>query len=239
MIEFDFFENILEFIEEFYELLKEDWRKFKLFVKENKEYIIWLFIALITLQFTDVMSLGSSWNRYCKKNNIQIGGSNAGPGPEPEKHTNAGPEPPKVLSPEEAKAEKKKQKQDATDAKKTDKQKKKDDKQAKKDVKSSEKQAKKDAKASHDGPEDSAKSVNKKLGMFDKLKGKAKAGVGKHGMSGPILGNLDGIFGALEGMFAFAALILIIIGILSLPVLIFIVITYSIIKKIASNLALF
>jgi len=235
MIEFEFFENLLEFIEEFYELLKEDWRKFKLFIKQNKDYIIWLIIAVITLQFTDVMSLGSSWNRYCKKNNIQTGGGNVGPGPgqETEKNTNAGPEPAKEKTKEEAKDKKKKKKKKTEDTKKTEKQKKKDDKQAKKDTKASDKQAQKDAK----GPEDSSKS--KKMGVFDKLKGKAKAGVGQHGMSGPILGNLDGIFGALEGMFAFAALILIIIGILSLPVLIFIVITYTIIKKIADNLALF
>ena len=68
MIEFDFFDNISEFLEELKELLEEDWRKCKLFIKENKKYILWLFITLITLQFTDIFSLGSSWNNYCKKN---------------------------------------------------------------------------------------------------------------------------------------------------------------------------
>ena len=36
MIEFEFCDNLIDFIEELNELLKEDWRKFKIFIKENK-----------------------------------------------------------------------------------------------------------------------------------------------------------------------------------------------------------
>ena len=108
-----------------------------------------------------------------------------------------------------------------------------DDKAAKKNLLD-----KKEAKKTAEG-EDSVKSVDKKLGFFNKLKGQVQKSAGQHGMAGPVLGNLDGIFGAVGGMFTFAAVILIFFGILSLPVLIFLVITYCIVKKIVGKLALY
>ena len=198
MIEFDFFDNLIDFIEELYELLKEDWEKFKLFIKENKTYVIWFFIALITLQITDLMSLGSSWDRYCKKNNIQKGGGN------------------ESAEPEEEKSDRKKQK----------------------DLLLEKAALKKEAKKAAEG-EDSVKGIDKKLSFFNKLKGKVQTGVGQHGLAGPVLGNLDGIFGAVGGMFTLAATILIFFGILSLPVLIFLVITYCVIKMLVGKLALY
>jgi len=251
MIEFEFFDNLLDFIEELYELLKEDWRKFKVFYKENKDYLIWLFIGLITLKFTDLMSLGSSWNKYCKKNNIQTGGANESPikapTEAPTETPTEKPKPPEVpKTPEEqAKADKdakKKEKRDSVDAakkkivdKKADKKQEKADKAAGIDPKA--------PKSNDGGPgkdgEDSVKGIDKKLGFFNKLKGKLKTSAGQHGMAGPVLGNLDGIFGAVGGMFTFVAFILVLLGILSLPVLIFLVITYCIIKKIVGHFALY
>ena len=236
MIEFDFFDNISEFIEELKELLEEDWRKCKLFIKENKKYILWLFITLITLQFTDIFSLGSSWNNYCKKNNIQYGGSNVNPllqealAPAPAKSK-------KDLKDEKKKAKKKaiedQREFDATPAGKKAKADKAIADQARKDEKKAiKKQAKEDAGG------DSVKNVDKKLGLFNRLKGNVKATAGKHGLAGPVLGNLGGIFSAVEGMFYLLAFILIIIGIVSLPFLIFIVLTYSIIKMLVSKLGL-
>ena len=88
MIEFSFFDNLIEFLDELYELLKEDWLKFKLFVKENKKNLIWIFFALITLQFTSILNIGNSCNKYYKNKNIQTtdhqkGGSNAAAGASP------------------------------------------------------------------------------------------------------------------------------------------------------------
>jgi hypothetical protein len=231
MIEFDFFDNISEFIEELKELLEEDWRKCKLFIKENKNYILWLFITLVTLQFTDILSLGSSWNNYCKKNNIQYGGSNAEPSKIQEEA-----EPTK--SKKELKAEKKQSKADkkAFDSSPEGKKAKADKAASDKATKTEKKAIKK--QAAEDAGEDSVKSVDKKLGIFNKLKGNIKSTAGKHGLAGPVLGNLGGVFAAVEGMFYLLAFILIVIGIVSLPFLIFLVLTYSIIKMMCSKLAL-
>ena len=234
MIEFEFFDNLIDFIKELYELLKEDWVKFNLFIKENKKNVIWCLIAFITLQFTDVMSLGSSWDKYCKKNNIQRGGSGTATTATSTASASATPATPATpaTTPDTADtaepAMTKKQKEEEKEVKQ-----KADDKAAKKNLLD-----KKEAKKTAEG-EDSVKSVDKKLGFFNKLKGQVQKSAGQHGMAGPVLGNLDGIFGAVGGMFTFAAVILIFFGILSLPVLIFLVITYCIVKKIVGKLALY
>ena len=237
MIEFDFFDNISEFLEELKELLEEDWRKCKLFIKENKNYILWLFITLVTLQFTDILSLGSSWNNYCKKNNIQYGGGNA----DPSKLQGEAEEAP-AKTKKELKAEKKQAKKDAK-AEKKEFDKSDEGKKAKADKAASDKSAKAEKKAikkqaKEDAGGDSVKSVDKKLGLFNRLKGNVKATAGKHGLAGPVLGNLGGLFAAVEGLFYLLTFILIVIGIVSLPFLIFLVLTYCIIKMMVSKLAL-
>jgi len=245
MIEFDLFDNLIDFIDELYILLKEDWIKFKLFVKENKNYILWLFIALITLQFTDIMNLGSSWDKYCKKNNIQYGGGNNN-----------------IKSAETLKAQKKqlkaekkaKSKKESKQAGSMDEGKKAGlagsmDEGKKAGLAGSIAEAKKagtmdDAKKAASmigGPdgEDSVKSIDKKLGFFNKMKGKIKDSAGQHGFAGPVLGNLEGVFGAVGGMFTFAAVLLMFLGILSLPVLVFLILTYSVIKMMVGKLAIY
>jgi len=235
MFEFDLFENLIDFIDELYLLLKEDWIKFKLFVKENKNYILWLFIALITLQFTDIINLGSSWNRYCKKNNIQNGGGNGNANISKTQGTSESENP---KTPEEqAKADKKEKKDKLVGE---EKQKILDKRAEKKAEKKAEKEAKK-AESTDGGPdgEDSVKGVEKKLGLFNKITGKIKDSAGQHGLAGPVLGNLEGVFGAVGGMFTFAAAILIFVGILSLPVLIFLILTYCVIKMMVGKLAIY
>ena len=205
MINFIFFDNLIDFFNELYELLKEDWKKFKLFMNENKKNLIWLFIALITLQITDLITFGNSCNKYYKKQNAQIqkGGSNAPP-----------TEPAKELTPVELKAQKK-----AESALKVAAEKKKilEKKADKKDTES--------------------QKVQKNLDLFNKLKGK-KTALAKHGVAGPVFSNLEGIFDAVGGIFSIFVTLLTILGVLSLPILIFIIITYCVIKKILGHLAL-
>lgn len=237
MIEFTFFDNLIEFLDDLYELLKEDWIKFKKFVKENKNYLIWLFIAIITLQFTDILSLGSSWNKYCKKNNIQNGGANESApvpasAPSTDPATSDSPEATKELSPTEEKAAKKASKKKSIEEAKKKLLDKAEDKKAKKDGKNSK------TGEGEDG-EESVKSIDKKLSFFNKLKGKIQGVPGKPGLAGPIFGNMEGIFNAVGGMFTLAAVILVFIGIISLPVLIFIVITYCVIKKMVGKFVIF
>ena len=65
----------------------------------------------------------------------------------------------------------------------------------------------------------------------------------RSGMAGnmrrnPVLGNIDKIFNMTHSMFGIILFILMIVGVISLPVIIFIIITYSIIKNILSRLAI-
>jgi len=219
MIKLSFFDNFKDFINELIELLKEDWQKFKIFFKENKNSIIWLFISLITLQFTNVMSLGSSFNIYLKKNNIQQGGANDGP----------------VVSTAPAAPEKKPEAPKTKDEQIANEKKKILDKKAEK---KKAKEDKKKEKGDGEGEDSDVKDIDKKLGIFNKLKGKISDSAGQHGMMGPVFSNLDGIMRAFEGIIAFVTLILIIVGIISLPVLIFLIITYCIIKFILGKLVL-
>ena len=64
------FEELSEFADEFVILLKEDWEKTKKFVRAHKKYFLWLFALFIGAKFTDIMTLGKSWDAYCKKNGI-------------------------------------------------------------------------------------------------------------------------------------------------------------------------
>ena len=195
----NFINNITEFIDELIELLKEDWRKFKHFYNENSNYIFYLFIALVTMQFTDVMSLGTSWNRYSKKNNIQTGGAN--------QSLTAQTIEEKTLSPVEAY-----------------KQKKISQKNTKREAKKLASQTASDA------------GIKKKLNLFQRLKGRVSGSAGAHGLAGPVFSNIDGIINALGGVFTLIGFILVIVGVLSLPILIFLIITYYILKTILGKL---
>lgn len=197
MSNFTLIDELIDFTNELIELLKQDWEKFKKFVKEYKTYLYWILVLFITMQFTDLMSLGSSWERYCKKNgidsnsknsnNMQKGGGN-----------NAAPEAPPE-APVETKAEQKAR-------------------LYKKKV-----SQRSDEKAF--GSE--SKDIEKKLGWFKQFKTQFSTNIGG---AGPIFGNLDRIFKYTEAMFAIFTTILIIVGVLSLPVLIFLIITYCVIK---------
>ena len=216
MLEFNFCNNIVLFIDELIELLKEDWIKFKLFFKENKNYIICLFVALFTVQFTNVMAVGTSYNMYTKKNNIQYGGANAAA----PAAVAAPAEPPKTTN-----ADAKTTNADAKD----------------KPADAATNKAKADAAAEKEALSDNeSKAVKQKLSFLDKVKGKVMGdGSKKHSAMGPIFSNLGGIFDSLESVFVIFATILIIIGIISLPIFIFLIITYCIIKHIVGKLVLY
>jgi hypothetical protein len=197
------YDDFISFCNELVELLKEDWIKFKLFIQKNKKYCLWILILLITMQFTDLLNLGASWNRYCKKNNdrhnvkhnvkhnsIQIGGDGAP----------AAAEAPSKPSKAEKKAEKAEKKAEKKDAKKQAKDQKKSDKEQAKD------QAKTD-KANAQGAAAPGDTV------FSKM------------------------YKMISGSFVILSFILVVVGILSLPILMFIVITYTILKFIVKKIS--
>ena len=171
------FEELSEFTDELVILLKEDWEKTKKFVREHKKYFFWLCALFIGAQFTDIMTLGKSWDAYCKKNGIQKGGEG-----DPV----------------------------ATDA-------------------STDAKATADAKAALKSQRTSSKKEGKKgirKNMAQSLR------------RNPVFGNMNHIFSMTTSMFSLALFLLAIVGILSLPVIIFIIITYCVIKSLLNRLAI-
>ena len=168
-------DDFMSFIDDLVVLLKEDWIKFKEFIRKNKKYCMWILILLITMQFTDLLNLGTSWNHYCNKNHsIQTGGAEGVPA--------APPEVP------------------GFDAKKL-------------------------AKA-----EDLAKKAEKKEKKDAKKKAKGKSSVMKSIKNNPVFGNVSDIVSKTSGALVIFSFVLIIIGILSIPLLVLIAITYTVLK---------
>lgn len=165
------FEELSEFTDELVILLKEDWEKTKKFVREHKKYFFWLCALFIGAQFTDIMTLGKSWDAYCKKNGIQKGGEG---------------------DPVATEA--------STDAKAA--------------LKSQRTSSKKEGK----------KSIRKNMAQSLRRN--------------PVFGNMNHIFSMTTSMFSLALFLLAIVGILSLPVIIFIIITYCVIKSLLNRLAI-
>ena len=193
------YDDFTSFITDLIELLKEDWIKFKLFIKKNKNYCLWILILFITLQFTDLLNLGASWNRYCSKNEgktnhnhnnnhnhnhnqIQMGGDGGPAAPEgkPDKATEK-------------------------EQKKQDKLAKKEEREQKKEAKKAEKDQNKANKAASPAP-GLSEGINKVTSMV-------------------------------SGMFVIISFILVVVGIISLPIIVFIVITYTILKYMLSNVS--
>ena len=207
-------DELFEFTEELTLLIKQDWEKSKKFIKEHKNYFFWILALFISMQFTDILTLGKSWEIYCKKHNLQIGGSAAAPAPTPApapapKNSaapapkNAGDAPPKNAGEAAPKNEGGDGNKQSTGA-----------------------------GAGGPSPTESGESKTKQR------IGKSKSKFSQAIKNNPVFGNLDKIFNMTQGMFALLMFILIIVGVLSLPVIIFIIITYCIVKNLCSRLAI-
>ena len=200
-------DELIEFAEELTLLIKQDWEKSKQFIKKHKTYFFWILALFVSMQFTDILSLGKSWDIYCKKHNIQSGGDNS------------------VAA----------------------------------SVNISTKQGDDGAKQGDDGAkqgEEGSKGTGAGAGsptsagqpqrmrtrsqglMGQSRIGRSQSRFGRTMRRNPVFGNLDKIFNMTQGMFALVMFILVIVGVLSLPVIIFIIITYCIIKNLCSRLAI-
>ena len=205
MTEITIFDELILFTKELIELLHEDWIKTKKFIKENIKYVFWICVLFITMQFTDIISLGSSYDKYCKINGIQRGGAEHAPAPHaPAPHAPAPHAPaPHAPAPHSPGANSKHGSEHGSDGKK-----------------GAEHGA--DGKHGDEGGDNPKKDKAKKKSLKDKLSGSIK--------NNPVLGHLDKIFGMVETMVMLIMFILIVIGIMSLPILVFITLTYCILK---------
>ena len=208
-------DELFEFAEELTLLIKQDWEKSKQFIKKHKTYFFWILALFVSMQFTDILSLGKSWDIYCKKHNIQSGGGNSNaPPPLPPPRVNRSSKP-KGADGESSKV--------ADGAKQGE-------------------EASKGTGAGAGGPT-SAGQPQRMRTQSQGLMGQSRIGRSQSRFArtmrrNPVFGNLDKIFNMTQGMFALVMFILIIVGVLSLPVIIFIIITYCIIKNICSRLAI-
>ena len=286
MSSFTLIDELVDFANELIYLIKQDWEKFKLFIKEYKKYVFWVVVLLITMQFTDLMSLGSSWDKYCSKTGIQTGIQTGGGG--------------EAYVPQ---SEKGKQKQIYTEAKAAQKKATKEAKATKKDKSTEGRRKHKEATEAADTAKQAKRSAKEGLGKravqgVDGKKIKTKAYIPKgetkeqtatrladqmknsthdkqqkkiiqqamqqkamvlSGSSGsetskidksvkwfkslkpgavgssPVFGNLDRIFAYTSAMFSIIIGFFVILGILSLPVLIFLIITYCVIKMLVGH----
>jgi len=216
--------ELCECVEELTLLIKQDWEKSKQFIKKHKTYFFWILALFISMQFTDVLSLGKSWDIYCKKHNIQNGSGNDVSVNSSTKQAEGS-----AVKQDEGSAVKQAEGSAVKQAEGSA-------------VKQAEGSAVKQAEGSADkqvenGPTKGTGSPPSK-GKLSKKIGKSKASFTSSIKSNPVFGNLDKVFDMTEGMFTILIFILVIVGVLSLPVIIFIIITYCIIKNLCSRLAI-
>jgi len=237
-------DELFEFAEELTLLIKQDWEKSKQFIKKHKTYFFWILALFVSMQFTDILSLGKSWDIYCKKHNIQSGGGNSNaPPPLPPPRVNRSSKP-KGADGESSKGA------DEESSKGADGESPKGDDGAKQGEEGSKvtdgaKQGEEGSKgtgAGAGGPTSAGQPQRMRTqsqGLMGQSRiGRSQSRFGRTMRRNPVFGNLDKIFNMTQGMFALVMFILIIVGVLSLPVIIFIIITYCIIKNICSRLAI-
>jgi cobalamin biosynthesis Mg chelatase CobN len=213
------FEELSEFTDELVILLKEDWEKTKKFVREHKHYFFWLCALFIGSQITDIMTLGKSWDAYCKKNVIQNGGSSATATATVTEAPETATTPATAATPAAATAAAKVG-TDTANAK----------------AKASEAKAT-DAKANADAKAKASEADTKNTKKDGKKKGITKS-IGDSLKKNPVFGNMNHIFSMTTSMFSLVLFLLAIVGILSLPVILFIIITYCVIKSLLNRLAI-
>ena len=240
-------DELIEFAEELTLLIKQDWEKSKQFIKKHKTYFFWILALFVSMQFTDILSLGKSWDIYCKKHNIQSGGGNSNaPPPLPPPRINRSSKP-KVAERESSKvaegesskvAEGESSKgADGESSKVADGESSKVADGAKQGE-----EASKGTGAGAGGPTSAGQPQRMRTrsqGFMGQSRiGRSQSRFARTIRRNPVFGNLDKIFNMTQGMFALVMFILVIVGVLSLPVIIFIIITYCIIKNLCSRLAI-
>lgn len=199
-------DNFKLFCNELYELILEDLYNFIQFLKANKKYFIYGVILVILSQIVNINSLGESARKYCNKN-IQHGGASLVATPTVSVSESAQ----NILgnkTKRRALIQKKMQESMMAETeKKTDK---------------------------LLGKKKGEFEKNKeRISFFQKMKAKFQPGgwFGRFGALGPVFGNLEAIMDSVKWLFAFIAFVAIFVGAVSLPVIIFMVLTYFVIKS--------
>ena len=233
-------------------LIYSDFYKSYLFIIENKQYFIYAVTLSIIMQFTNISYVSSSYTKYCKTqrgggSDVSVTNSTKPIVPETPKINNGSKEKP-IIPPETPKINNgSKEKPIVPEApKKNNGSKEKPIVPETPKINNSPETPKtnngseapktnngSEAPKMNNGPE-APKIPKQQMSIIDKLKDKFGKGSklgGKYGFAGPVFSNMGKIFDSVKYIFSILAIILTIVGILSIPVLIFLVITYSVLKK--------
>lgn len=198
-------ENFKLFCNELYELLLDDFTTFINFLTANKQYVIYSILLVILTQIVSINSLGESARKYCKGTSIQDGGAG-----------NAG----KIMVSRMTSSAAKAELREMSNSQKMD--------IFKKTTK-----LKTEAKSAKMLQSSELDKNKERINFFQKMKQKFQPGgwFGRFGALGPVFGNLEAIMDSVKWLFTLMLVIAIIVGALSLPVIIFMVITYFVIKS--------
>lgn len=269
------FDELVDFINELWEMIKEDFRNSIHFISSNRSYFYTVAFLAVLLQFSSVNNLGGAFEKYCNKH-LSLGDMKGGGGEGLNVQSYQAIQQAKMADAITAKADKRKEaKQKKLDAEikaeikkkagklsdkiqkasvsntgyKSDAQsraeaehqigqdvtKKAQDKHQRKMMLSAKKESIKEfeAKESEKHEQDKLMKANKeRLSFFENIKGKIK---GLTPSSGPLFSNLDLIFSSVKDIFYIVLGILVIVGVLSLPVLVFLIFTYYVFKIMISK----
>jgi hypothetical protein len=275
-----FMEELGDFINELWGMIKSDFRNSINFISSNRSYFYTVAFLAVLLQFSSINNLGASFEKYCNKNlnlNLNLNQGNGGStmkggGNTIDMQSFRDIKQGELAAEVKAKADKKaaasekrlQAKIDKKIAKKADKladkiqqqsvgkdgsyksaeqsraeaehqitekaKQKKLDKKEKKMMDAARKESAKDysQKEEERHEQDQLMKANKeRLSFFEKIKGKIK---GLTPTSGPLFSNLDLIFSSVKDIFYIILVLLVIVGVLSLPVMVFLIFTYYVFK---------
>lgn len=198
-------DNFKLFCNELYELILEDLYNFIQFLKANKQYFIYGVILVILSQIVSINSLGESARKYCNKT-IQHGGSAAAAN---------------RLTKANIRSQAKNLLGSMTHEDKSK-------------LISEKMKMEKESKIAKTLKKKSEFEKNKaRISFFQQMKQKFQPGgwFGRFGALGPVFGNMEAIMDSVKWLFAFMAIVALVVGIISIPVIIFMVFTYLVIKS--------
>jgi hypothetical protein len=249
-----------EFLSQLWDMIKTDFQNSLNFISSNRSFFTTAVILAILLKVSSITNLGASFEKYCGGRGMRGGGDFA-----PQVAMFKDVQAAKAQELADLKTKKKDQKRDAQIQKKADKLADKEAKKVAKDSSYQAKtmnsltgeaeqsvKSKADAKALKQGKaalisqykegkseareQDKLMKANKeRISFFEGIKKKFQGTLSPGALGGPVFGRLDLIFDSVKDVFYIIAVILTIVGVLSLPVLVFLIITYYVFKNMLSK----
>jgi len=248
-----------DFLVELWDMIKQDARNSINFISSNRGFFTTAALLVILLQVSSISNLGASFEKYCGGRGMRGGGG------EPAILEFQDVQAAKSKEKADRKSEAAKAKRASKIQKEVDKQiekEKQDIKNKKLNSHSSlnsltaaatqKQQAKEDAAALKQGKSAAIsqykakkaetrendkllKANQERISFFEGIKQKFQSTLSPGSFGGPLFGKLDLIFDSVKNVFYIIAILLTIAGVLSLPVLVFLIITYYVFKTMISK----